>query len=71
MHSPANDTLAGLCIVYGKCNASEQIHSAYDKQLPDQQITPVAELLPLIEGVANDKHYSSLDSLMRTAFIFR
>lgn len=67
----SNDTLAGLCIVYGKCNASEQIHSAYDKQLPDQQITPVAELLPLIEGVANDKHYSSLDSLMRTAFIFR
>lgn len=63
------DTVAGLCVVYGKCNASEQIQSAYDKQLPNQQITPVTELLPLIEGVANDEHYSKLDALMRTAFI--
>lgn len=63
------DIVAGLCIAYGKCNASEQMQSVYDKQLPDQQITPVAELLPLIEGVANDKHYSNLDTLMRAAFV--
>lgn len=61
--------MAGLCIIYGKCKASNQIQSAYDKQLQNQQITPIAELLPLIESVSNDDHYSNLDALMRKAFI--
>lgn len=47
------DTVAGLCVIYGKCTDSNQMQSAYDKQLPNQQITPVTELLPLIEGVAS------------------
>lgn len=63
------DTVVGLCIVYGKCKAFNQIQSAYDKQLQNQQITPITELLPLIESVANDEHYSKLDALMRKAFI--
>ena len=63
------DAMAGLCIIYGKCKASNQIQSAYDKQLQNQQITPIAELLPLIESVSNDEHYSNLDALMRKAFI--
>ena len=42
------------------------MQSAYDKRLPDQQIIPATELLPLIEGVANEGHYSKLDALMRT-----
>ena len=63
------DAMAGLCIIYGKCKASNQIQSAYDKQLQNQQITPIAELLPLIESVSNDDHYSNLDALMRKAFI--
>ena len=63
------DTVVGLCIIYGKCKFSNQIQSAYDKQLQNQQITPITELLPLIESVANDEHYSNLDELMRKAFI--
>lgn len=63
------DTVVGLCIIYGKCKSFNQIQSAYDKQLQNQQITPITELLPLIESVANDEHYSNLDALMRKAFI--
>ena len=63
------DTVVGLCIIYGKCKSSNQIQSAYDKQLQNQQITPITELLPLIESVANDEHYSNLDELMRKAFV--
>lgn len=60
------ESVAGLCLIYGKCNSSEQMQSAYDKCLPGQQIMPATELLPLIEGVANEGHYSKLDTLMRT-----
>lgn len=63
------DIVVGLCIIYGKCKVSNQIQSVYDKQLQNQQITPITELLPLIESVANDGHYSNLDVLMRKAFI--
>lgn len=59
------ESIAGLCLIYGKCDASEQMQSAYDKRLPGQQIMPATELLPLIEGVANEGHYSKLDALMR------
>lgn len=61
----STESIAGLCLVYGKCDASEQMQSAYDKRLPGQQIMPATELLPLIEGVANEGHYSKLDTLMR------
>lgn len=59
------ESIAGLCLIYGKCDASEQMQSAYDKRIPGQQIMPATELLPLIEGVANEGHYSKLDALMR------
>ncbi len=62
----STESVEGLCLIYGKCNASEQIQSAYDKRLPGQQIIPAVDLLPLIEGVANEEHYSKLDSIMRT-----
>ena len=63
------DTVVGLCIIYGKCKSSDQIQSAYDKQLQNQKITPITELLPLMESIANDNHYNNLDVLMRKAFI--
>lgn len=59
------ESVAGLCLIYGKCNASEQMQSAYDKRLPGQRIMPVTELLPLMEGVANEGHYRKMDALMR------
>jgi hypothetical protein len=62
------DTVVGLCALYGKCDASERIQTAYDKQLPDQKIRPVTELLPLMESVANEEHSNGLDMLMKRAF---
>lgn len=59
------ESIVGLCLVYGKCTPSEQLRSAYDKCLPGQKIMPVAEILPLVEGVANETHYSKLDALMK------
>ncbi len=64
----STDTVVGLCIIYGKCNSSERIQTAYDKQLPNQKIQPVTELLPLMESVANEEHYRSLDMLMEKVF---
>lgn len=62
------DAVVGLCIIYGKCNAAERIQTAYDKQLPNQRIQPIAELLPLIESVANEEHFNNLDLLIKKAF---
>ncbi len=62
------DSVEGLCLIYGKCAEAEQLQSAYDNCLPGQRIAPIAELLPMIEGVANENHYKSLDSMMRIAF---
>lgn len=59
------DSIVGLGLIYGKCTASEQMKSAYDKCLPGQQIHPLVELLPLMEGIANEGHFSKLDALMR------
>ena len=62
------DTIVGLCIIYGKCNATERIQTAYDKQLPNQKIRPIMELLPLIESVENEEHFNNLDLLIKKAF---
>ncbi|MCD8012576.1 MAG: DUF2357 domain-containing protein [Lachnospiraceae bacterium] len=62
------DLVVGLCVLYGKCRPSDQIQSAYDKQLQNQQIMPITELLPLMESIADDEHYRNLDALMRKAF---
>lgn len=59
------DAVAGMCIIYGKCTASEQIQSVYDSQLNGCLITPFAETLPLIESVASDGQYDKLDLLFR------
>lgn len=62
----STESIVGLGLIYGKCDESEQMQSVYDKRLPGQQIAPVVELLPLVEGVANEEHYSKLDALMWT-----
>ena len=61
----SSDTIAGMCIMYGKCTENEQIQSAYDNQLPGNTIVPLAETLPLIEGVGNEEQYNSLDVLFK------
>ncbi|MCD8354351.1 MAG: hypothetical protein LUC47_08585, partial [Clostridiales bacterium] len=65
-----SNTVVGLCIIYGKCKSSERTQSAYDKQLPGQAISPIAELLPLVEGISNDAHFNRLDSLMKKIISF-
>ena len=47
----SNETVSGLCIMYGKCTPTEQLQTAYDKRIPGAEIQPFTELLPLIEGV--------------------
>lgn len=61
------DQVAGMCILYGKGKPLDRMKSAYDCQLPKQQITPVAELLPLIESISHnmdDRHYHNFDVLI-------
>lgn len=62
------DSVVGLCILYGKSKTSDQMQSVYDKQLPNQEITPIAELLPMMENIESEKHYTDFDVLMRKAF---
>ncbi len=63
----ANSSIAGMCIVYGKCHDSELLQSVYDKQMSVDRIEPIAELFPLIEGVAQDDQYNKLDLLLKKA----
>lgn len=65
--SPIEDTdrVIGMCIMYGKCTETEQNRNVYDKQLSGSVITPIAEMLPLIEGVGSSEPYSKLDLLFK------
>lgn len=58
----------GMCILYGKCTESEMLQTAYDKKLVSNDIAPIAEVFPLIEGISQDEHYSRLDALLKKAF---
>lgn len=59
------DRVIGMCIIYGKCKEKERSQSVYDRQFPDTIITPIAEILPLIEGVGTGEHYNRLDALFK------
>lgn len=59
------DDIIGMCIIYGKCTDAEQRQSVYDNQLSNNIITPIAEILPLIEGVGTSEQYSKLDQLFK------
>lgn len=59
------DDIIGMCIIYGKCTDAEQLQSVYDNQLSNNIITPIAEILPLIEGVGTSEQYSKLDQLFK------
>ncbi len=65
--SPIEETdhVTGMCIMYGKCTEAEQLQSAYDNQLSNSVITPIAEILPLIEGVGTSEQYNKLDQLFK------
>ena len=59
----SKEQVAGLCIIYGKCSDNEKLQSAYNKQVPGNPIRPFAEMLPMIEGIAADRHYEQLDQI--------
>lgn len=63
--SPLNceDNILGLCLIYGKFEENEELKSVYDKKVVDRMITPVVDLMPLMEDIDNDKHYKKLDML--------
>ncbi len=58
------DVVVGLCLIYGKCSFHDEMQSTYDNQLPTQHIRPIAEMIPMMEGIKNDKHFSRFDALM-------
>lgn len=64
----SNETVSGLCIMYGKCTPTEQLQTAYDKRIPGAEIQPFTELLPLIEGVDALGQYDKLDRLLKKIF---
>ena len=59
-----NKSADGLCIVYGQCYATNKMQSAYDKQIGSKEISPFADMLPLIEGVNPDDHEASIQQLL-------
>ncbi len=59
------DQLAGMCILYGKCQQGEESVSAYDCQIEGHVITPFAQLMPLMEGVDDEAHAHRLDALLQ------
>lgn len=62
------DIISGMCIMYGKCSEEDKMQSAYDKKLPNNDIVPIAELIPLIESISNDEQYNKLDLLFNNLF---
>ena len=61
----STDSVLGLGIIYGKCEDGERLQSAYNKELAPNSIVPVADILPLIEGIDNDHHYTKLDRFFK------
>lgn len=55
----SNDSVLGLCIIYGKCTENDKYESIYDKQL-SEIIFPLEELLPLSEEHNFDNYFDSL-----------
>jgi hypothetical protein len=53
-----------MCIIYGKCEKTEDIKSAYDYQPSGSKIMPIAELMPLIESMSEDKQKEILKGMM-------
>ena len=63
--SPKNpqDTVSGLCIIYGKHSSSEKNKDVYDWKCTNNEITPFFECIPLIEGIDDHSHDEKLDQL--------
>lgn len=61
----SNERISGLCIIYGKCRPTEQLQTAYDKQLANSDIYPFVEMLPLMEGVDSVGQYVKIDRLLK------
>lgn len=59
------DSLAGICIIYGKCTEQDQSQSIYDNQIPGNTIIPFAETIPMIEGVSSGDQYNKLNMLIQ------
>ena len=61
----STDSIHGMCIIYGKCEEGERLQSAYDNELYPHSITPIANVLPLIESIDEEDHYAKLDKLFK------
>lgn len=59
------DSVDGMAIIYGKCTERDIFQSAYDNQIVGGRIVPLANILPLIEGIAQKDQYTKLDLLFK------
>ncbi|MCC8357387.1 MAG: hypothetical protein LJU34_06040 [Oscillospiraceae bacterium] len=59
------DFVLGMCIIYGKCSERDSFESAYDKQMLPSAVVPIADLLPLIEGIAARDQNNKFDQLFK------
>ena len=57
------DSILGLCIIYGQGDGDDTPGTIYDKQSPFHKISPFAEVLPLTEGISNEKHYEFIGDI--------
>ena len=58
-----SDRIVGLCVIYGKCIEGENTKSAYNWEIKGGEIKPFADMLPMLEGVDTESHYTKLDQL--------
>ena len=59
-----NEEVCGVCLFYGKRGGDEKLQSLYNKQLKDNKIEPIAEVVPMIENENEDQHFEFLDELI-------
>lgn len=57
------DSVAGMCVLYGKCKKEEQPQSVYNRNVSGRKTAPLAELLPLMEESTEVQQQERLDML--------
>lgn len=63
------DLLLGCCIIYAKCLDTTLYSSAYDKEIPDSKITPIFDLIPIMEGIETQNIEEKLQALFEKVIL--
>ena len=60
-----NQTILGLCILYGKSNEQNNKESIYDETYSTKKIYPVFDMAPISPDIGNDKHMKFLSDAIQ------